>query len=418
MKRAFIEINKNNHNQNKVVAIQSIRFDFVEKKIVSKLISSFLILFFINLTFLSFFACTSNDQKNNTGKIIGDTVNIKYAKGFRITQKHDTSIVEVINPWQNASNICFQYKLIKTDKAVKGQNDSYIHIPIKKVVCLSSTHVAFITALNELPSIKGISGVKNVYNPTICEAANKGKIFETGFENNLNFEKILQSNPDVVFAYGVGSESTGYIQKLEELGIHVILIGEYLEEHPLARAEWIKLFGVFFDKLDTAEIIFNNIDSSYQSWKQKASSFPDRPKIMTSLPWNGTWYISGSKTYMAKLIEDAGGDYLWKDINSNISLPIDYEKAFDRSKEADFWINIGQAKDKKYILAIDKRLSLLPAFKTGKLYNNVARIAPQGGNDYWESGTLNPNIILSDLVKIFHLHNQQDDSLFYYKKLK
>lgn len=346
-----------------------------------------------------------------------DTIENRYAKGFRIIQTNDGYIAEVFNPWQDAKNITMQYRLTRNRNSHDLDNRHYIMIPVKKIVCLSSTHIAFINALNENDAICGVSGINNVYNTNIVERWKQDSLFEAGYENNLNYEKIIGAAPDVVFAYGIGSEINGYVDKLQQLGIPVILVGEYLEQHPLARTEWLRFFALFFDKLTLADKIFSQTDSAYQYWKNKNSQYSYRPKVMTALPWNGSWYISGANTYVAQLIADAGGQYLWNDLNNNISTPMDIETVYKRCHDADYWINIGQATSKADIVHTDKRLSLFRPFQNGNLFNNIARVRPKGGNDYWESGTVLPHVILADLTKIFHPDDYPNDTLYFYRKL-
>ncbi|MCX7987709.1 MAG: ABC transporter substrate-binding protein [Bacteroidales bacterium] len=374
----------------------------------------------IFLLFLLVNACTHTPSSYQSSTLT-DTVSIRYAKGFRIIRTEYGFIAEVFNPWQQAQNITFKYKLTRKntfDSSSHIRNTINIDIPVSKIVCLSSTHVGFVDVLGKTSTIKGISGINNVYNPAIIRSCEQGNIFEAGYENNLNYEKIIKTKPDVVFAYGIGSESSGYFVKLEELGIPVVLVGEYLEQHPLARTEWLKFFGVFFDQLELAEKIFRQTDSLYHFWQKKGQTYTFRPVVMTALPWNGNWYISGAKTYMAQLIKDAGGKYAWDDLQNNISIPIDIETVFQRCRNADYWINIGQATNKTEILNTDRRLSLFRPFQTGNLYNNIARVSHKGGNDYWESGAIKPHLILSDMVKIFHPGDSQSDSLYFFVKLK
>lgn len=371
----------------------------------------------ILLTSYILISCTHLEKPSSFTS--SDTLINRYAKGFRIIRTNDGYIAEVFNPWQQASNVTLQYHLKRNHEAKSSDLRAHsINIPVKKIVCLSSTHIAFVNALNESHTICGVSGINNVYDAAIVRRWKRDSLFEAGYENNLNYEKFIKAAPDVVFAYGIGSEINGYVDKLQQLGIPVILIGEYLEQHPLARTEWLKFFAIFFDKLDEAEQIFAHTDSLYQFWKAQANQYNDRPKVMMGLPWNGSWYVSGANTYVAQLVSDAGGKYLWDNLHNNISIPMDFETVFEQCQHADFWINIGQAMSKTDIINTDTRLALFSPFKNGNLFNNVARIRPQGGNDYWESGTVKPHLILADLVKILHpggsFHN---DSLYYYRKL-
>ncbi len=365
------------------------------------------------------FSCNSgNNNFFNKPKSSSDTIINKYAKGFRILHSHDTLILQVFNPWQGAENILLQYKLFHKSIAQNFIHKKlYIQIPVKKVICLSCTHVAYIDALGEGETITGVSGIKNIFNDKIYQKYKRNELFEVGYENNINYEKIISTSPDVVFAYGIGSEIKGYIHKLEKMGIPVVLVGEYLEEDPLGRAEWINFFAAFYDKLALSKSIFFQTDSIYNYWKSIGEQFSQKPTIMTSLPWNGTWYVSGSNTYTATLIAHAGGKYMWDNLNNQISIPLDFETIYQHCANSDFWINIGVAKSKKDILNIDKRLSLFKPYITGNLYNNNARVSPNGGNDYWETGVVYPHFILKDLINIFHNGINPNDSLLFYKKI-
>jgi iron complex transport system substrate-binding protein len=211
----------------------------------------------------------------------------------------------------------------------------------------------------------------------------------------------------------------GYISKLRELGTQAMFNADYLEEDPLGKAEWIKLFGALFCKEKMADSIFTSVVASYNQIKeyvkQNASEIPD---VLLGLPFRDAWYISPGNSYISRLIEDAGGSYLWHDTESSVSMPYGLEDVFMRSLEADYWLNTGTAGSKKEIASIDQRLKNLPCFINGNLYNNNKRISPEGGNDYWESGALYPDLILKDIATILHPELFRNRALFYYRKIE
>jgi iron complex transport system substrate-binding protein len=365
------------------------------------------------------FSCTTYSDKNKTGSGFGDTLDCKYAKGFRVIKHKGFTEVSVFNPWQKSSKIQLNYLLYTDDIEIvsSAEYECKIKLPLKKVICLSTTHLAFVDALRKLETIKAISGKKLVNNPVICKNLETGSVIDIGYERSMNYEAIASLKPDLVFAYGVESDISGYISKFKELGIPVVLVGEYLETHPLAKTEWIRFFGEFFEQEQLANSIFDSISADYLQLREKAVHVKFKPSVIASLPWNGTWYISGNKTYLATLIADAGGNYVWNDLDSRESLPLDFELVIMRSEKADFWINQGAANDLSFITNIDKRLKRLNPYKTGNVFNNNARLNNTGGNDYWESGTMQPQQILKDLIKIFHPELLQDYNFYYYKKL-
>ena len=142
-----------------------------------------------------------------------------------------------------------------------------IFVPLRKIVCMSTTHIAMISALGEEKSIVGMSGTNFIYSPDLLKNVDKGLISDVGYEANLNKELILKISPDLIMIYGIGSESAGYVGKLKELGTKVIINADYLETDPLSRAEWIKLFGALYCKEKLADSIYKSEVEEYTKLK-------------------------------------------------------------------------------------------------------------------------------------------------------
>jgi iron complex transport system substrate-binding protein len=263
-----------------------------------------------------------------------------------------------------------------------------------------------------------MSSPQFVTNQEVINALNNGEIIDIGYEKKLDFEKIVHLNPDLVLAYGINSEVTGYMKKLNELGITVVLNGEYLEKEPLAKAEWVKFIAPFYNKESVAFQKFDKMAQQYNSLKDIVSEEKSKPLVLNGLPWKGVWYVPGGESFAAQFIKDAGGSYLWGKNRSTEALPLDLETVYEKALKADCWINPGATSSIKDILRIDKRLGDLYVIQTGMIFNNNAVVNQNGGNDYWESGVTNPHLILKDLVKIFHPELLPDHKFVYYKKLK
>lgn len=344
----------------------------------------------------------------------------EYAKRFLIEKKGNYTRLTIINPWQGAENVTQEYFLIRKGLSVPEGLDKNktISVPIEKIVCFSTTHIAMISALHSESTIVAISGSGYIFNKEISEATKSGKIKDAGYEDNLNKEMILELAPDIVMVYGIGSESAGYLGKLSELGVKVLFNADYLENDPLGKAEWIKVLGALYCKEAAADSLFTNISNEYNSLKAFIlGKIVEKPSVLLGLPWKDTWYISPGNSYINKLINDAGGKYLWDDTESEMSMPYGLENVFLKAVKADYWINIGNVNSKREIIAVDNRLGELPVYKTGRLFNNNNRINESGGNDYWESGSINPQLVLSDMAKIFHPELFSDTDFYYYKKL-
>ena len=366
------------------------------------------------LMIISFFvSCIQKKSTGSNTQLLNHSRN-QYSNGFEITDTLDQRTIRVFNPWQRSNNIVLTYTLSDFQN---NSSKNCIKTPVKRVVCLSTTHIAMLSALGESDKIIAISGARLVTNSTVRSKIEKKEIVDIGYEQNLNFELIASLKPDVIFAYGVSADITNYVYKLSELGLTVVLVAEYLEASPLAKAEWLKFFGEFFDKREQAASLFDTIQKKYTYISGIALKTINKPYVMSGMPWSGSWYVSGNKSYQAKLIDDAGGNYIWNDLDSRESVPIDLERIFIKIKDVDYWINLSTAHSKADILAADERFATVKAFQNGNLFNNNARENPNGGNDYWEFGTCRPDIILSDLVKIFHQELLPDKKLYYYRKI-
>ncbi|MGD0756704.1 MAG: ABC transporter substrate-binding protein, partial [Bacteroidales bacterium] len=209
-----------------------------------------------------------------------------------------------------------------------------------------------------------------------------------------------------------------YVGKLKELGIKIIINADYLETDPLSRTEWIKLFGALYCKENLADSIYKSEVDKYKKLKLFVDqNARNRPKVLLGLPYKDTWYISPGNSFISKLISDAGGDYLWKDTESSVSMPYGIENVYLRGMKADFWLNIGSVISRNEILNIDQRMDDLPCFKNDNLFNNNNRITINGGNDYWESGSLYPHLILKDIAIILHPELFSEHELTYYRKI-
>ena len=340
----------------------------------------------------------------------------KYAQGFELGNEGATKVLRVRNPWQGASDVVYSYYL-KPDADPKKPDE--IKTPVENLICLSTTHIAYIDAIGKTNTIDGVSGSSYVSNATVRQGIADKRVLDVGYEGNLMYETVLSLQPDVVFAYGIGGEFAAIATKLNELGVKVVFFGDYLEDTPLGKTEWLMAVAAFFNCENEAETQLNEIFKNYNDLSGKIKTETgSRPKVMMNAPWRDTWYIPGGKSYMIKLIEDAGGDFIFAGNDKRDSYPISLERAYSEALNADFWLNTNAAVSLDEIKQIDTRLADIPAYKNRKIYNNNARMTAGGGSDFWESGVMNPHIILMDVVKIFHPHILPNHELVYYRQLQ
>jgi len=358
---------------------------------------------------------TSSEVDSDTGDSF-----TRYASGFRVEDRGDYTIVKVFNPWQQSRDVIFTYLLAHDKEIVPDtlQDIPFIKTPVKRVIALSTTHVAMIDQLGRATSIVGVSRGGYIYNSSIIERIRSGAIVDVGYGQGLDYEAIVRLDPDVIFLYGVEGNVVTTLEKLNDLGIPAVFCGEYLESHPLGKAEWIRYFSLFYENEKESDRFFTRVDSAYNTLVAMASQARPRPKVLTGLPWKDTWFMAGGKSFAARLIEDAGGDYLWSGNSSSQAVPLDLESVYLKALNADIWVNPGAATSMSDILLLDERFRDLPVVQEGRVYNNNARTSQGGGNDYWESGTVRPDLVLGDLIKVFHPGLLSEHQFVYYRKLK
>lgn len=359
-------------------------------------------------------SCVQNYNSNTD--YFPNKIKINYATGFTVEYQNNYKIVTIKNPWKDAKT-SFKYALFECGTpAPEGfKENQIITIPINTVASLSTTHLPHLAKLEVVDKLVGVSNPKIVNTPEVIEKIKAGKVAELG--NNVNVERLLELNPDLVTTYGTGNPQTDSHPKLLEAGLKVAINAEYMENTPLGRSEWLKFTALFFNKEKQAEKIFSKISQNYQEIAAKTEAIKKRPKVFTGFNFKGTWYVPGCKSYAAQYLADAGAELLCAE-NSSGSTPSSFEDVFERAATADYWLNVSQSwQNLKDVITEDSRYGDFQAVKKGNVYNNNARLNENGGNDYWEAGISNPDVILADLIKIFHPELLPNHQLFFYQKL-
>ncbi|MDJ0725898.1 MAG: ABC transporter substrate-binding protein [Prochloraceae cyanobacterium] len=347
-------------------------------------------------------------------------VKLNYAKGFTVEYRKHYKIVTVKNPWKNADR-SFQYILVKCGTPIpKGYDKAEIvRVPVRTMVAMSTTYLPYLPDLDLVDNLVGVSSFKNVNTPEVKKKITEGNLKQLGSNSEINIEQILELNPDLIMTFGTGNLELDRHSQLLEAGLFVAINSEYMENEPLGRTEWLKFIAVFFDREDRAEKLFSKIASKYEKIAALTENIANKPTVFTGFSYKGTWYVPGGKSYLAAYLEDAGADYIWSEIDSRGSLPKDFESVFNKGNDAEYWLNGSRNwQNLQDILNTDDRYQNFNAFKNGKVYNNNARLNETGGNDYWESGIANPDLVLADLIKIFHPELLPEHELVYYQQLE
>lgn len=358
-----------------------------------------------------------------------DTYTPEYASGFDIrgTDKDAVTLITVRNPWQGADDV-EQHLLVLRDgaKAPAGFDAQVVKAPVRHVVCMSSSHVAMFDAIGEVRRVSGVSGIDYISNPYVNEHRYCGEVRDVGYDTNLDFELLAAMRPDLILLYGVTGENTVVTGKLRELGIPYIYIGDYMEESPLGKAEWLMVAAELCNVRDKGTETFRGIAGRYNALRGTVSGTPRsaRPKVMLNTPYRDTWFMPSSRNFMVRLIEDAGGEYIYTQNDSDSSVAVDLEEAYLLATAADTWINVGACNTLAELTAQNPKFAGVPAVLTRRVFNNNRRQTPAGGSDFWESGVVRPDLVLRDLCAIFGTGTPAPANptgtaeLYYYKRLE
>ena len=346
----------------------------------------------------------------------------RYAKNFRIETFPTHKLIHVTNPWRGADDITFTYALVP--KAAKQlpelpKNATLVRTPVERVITMATTYFGYIQGLDLHHTLVGVAHLNYTNDPLVHQLVADGKVKTVKNGSAMNIESIMMLRPDLILTSSTGNPTFDVQPQLARAKMPVVLSAGYMEEHPLARSEWIKVFAAFYDREADAETLFNATAERYEQLATLSQNTKSRrPTVFCNAPYGGVWHIPGGQSYTAKAIADAGGDYLWKDDSNTGGVPKDFEAIYFKAKNADLWINPGRYDTLSQLLNTDERYIGLDAFKQNRVFNNTKRVNDEGGNDIWERGIAHPEEVLADLIKIFHPELLPDHEFVFYEQLK
>ncbi len=337
-----------------------------------------------------------------------------YASGFTIDEDGaGNSLVRVTRPWQGTALEEQTLAIFSTEEAAEGYTGQHIVGHADRVVCMSTSHIAMLDAIECVDAVVGVSGKQYITNEVV---ANNPAVKDIGYDSNLNYEAMVLLQPDVVLMYGVSAANDSVTAKLRDLGIPYLYLGDYTEESPLGKAEWVVAVAEIMGCRERGEEVFSQIAQRYNKVRGSVVRSDDAPKVMFNLPYQDVWYMPSDDSYMVQLVEDAGGRYIYKGKNpTGGSRGISLEEAYMLVSDTDIWLNAGQCSTMEELCSSAPHFADTPVVLAGEVYNNNRRRTEAGGSDFWESAIVRPDVVLSDLVTIIA---GGDDETFYYQKLQ
>lgn len=368
------------------------------------------------LIFLVFSCKKTKEQEEQT---VSKGVNlIEYAQGFSMHDYGDFTVVKVTQPWANSKKE-YNYVLYKNENTLPDSLRNYtsIKVPVQNIVVTSTTHLPSIELLDEVETLVGFPGLDYVSTPVIREQITNNNIKELGQNDNLNIEVILDLTPNVIVAFAM-DDNNAPLHTLEKSGIPVIYNGDWMEQSPLGKAEWIKLFGALYDKKEKAERLFNQIADDYNEVLALVEDTKEKPTILSGVMYQDVWYMPQGESWAAVYFRDAISDYLWKDTSGTGSLALSFEAVYDKGKDAEFWINPGHYESLKQLKEANDHYANFTAFKKGKVYSFAPTKGETGGTVFYELGPTRPDLVLKDIVSILHPELLPNYERVFYQQLQ
>ena len=350
---------------------------------------------------ISLLLLNSCKQSGKTTNKISPASTFKYAQHIHLKDYGKFQLLKITGAYPGAPD--YKYILKKSGVALPDSLKSYqvIQIPLNNIVVTSTTHLTPLKILGLQDKLIGFPNASYISDPKFRQLIKSGNIQEIGSGRQINTEKLLMLHPDLLMQF-----SSGPGQNNDEIfiknGIPVLYNADWMEQNPLGRADWLKLFGLLFGKEKQADSVFEQIESRYLKIKQQIDTISQKPLVFQGGMFGDKWFVPGGKSYAAQLIKDAGGQYIWQDDTHSGSVTLNFENVLLQLPKADVWLNPGILISKEAIAKEIPAAKSFKSFKNNRIYTYNLTRGPGGGVLYFEESNAYPDKVLSDLFYIFH----------------
>lgn len=366
----------------------------------------------------SLFLFTSYSCQKEKKVLKKSTQELKYAKGFSIENFNDYKKVIIHNPYKNSEKK-FEYLLVPKGNKIPEHKPTtqIIRTPVKRIVVTSTSHIPLLELLNEETTLVGFPSTNFISSKKTRKLVEQNLIKELGKGEQINTEILLDIAPEMVMSFAVDKPNKSFIN-IQKMGVPILLNGDWLEETPLARAEWLKLFGAIYQKEKEADSIFNHIQIEYNKAKKIALSAKTKPTILSGSIFQDVWYLPAGESFIATYFKHAQTNYLWNDTKGTGSLSLNFENVLNKGQHAEFWIGCSLFENKEKLLNGNPHYKQFSAFTNENVYTFANNKGETGGLFYFELGPIRPDLLLKDIIKITHPELLPDYKLFFFDKLK
>ena len=353
-------------------------------------------------------------SKTSLASFQAEIIPLKYAENLTLLKGEGYIEARLRNPWDTTAMLR-TYILVDKDQEVPEQlpKGTLVRTPLSKTIIYSGVHCSLLDQLDATASIAGVCDLNYIHTPNVQKGVHEGRIMDAGSSLNPDVERIIDLHPDGILLCPF--ENSGGFGRIGKLNVPIIECADYMETSALGSAEWIRFYGLLFNQSAKADSTFAIVEKNYLELKTLANQQANKPSVMCELKSGSAWYVPGGNSTAGKLYNDAGGQYVFSAYTQSGSVPLSFETVFDKAQHADIWLM-------KYNQETDKTLTSIredyapyaqfKAFKKKQVYgcNTAYKM-------YYEDFPFRPDLVLKDLIHIFHPALLPEHELNYFCKL-
>ena len=383
------------------------------KIIVMKSFVIYCLFFFL----ISLMGCKQHDRAQTSSMQTAQN-EVHFAKGLAIYRYEGFSIVKITNPWPKATKD-YTYILQKKGGIIPDslKQNMIIKVPLNTIVVTSTTHIPSLEMLGVENTLIGFPNLDYISSERVRARIDAGKIKELGNNQSLNTEILIDMQPDLIVGFGIDNNNPT-LDNLQKNGLKIMLNGDWNEQTPLGKAEWIKFFGALYEMETKADQLFSAIEKEYSKILAMAQKNTSKPTVMAGAIFENQWYLPHGNSWGSIFIKDAGGQYLWSESHGTGSLSLPFETVLEKAKGADFWIGPAQFTSLAEMTIDNPHYDQFAAFKNKKVYSFSNKKGRTGGLLFYELAPNRPDLVLKDMVKILHPELLRGYQLYFFEKLK
>lgn len=347
-----------------------------------------------------------------------DKATFEHAKGVSVTYENSYKVVEVTTLEGEKPQRYVLLQCGADEPSLEGElgDARVIEVPVTSAITLTTTNLPHFAELDAADTVVGVSTAAYVATPEILQRTGSGEAKDyAGAEGQPNVEAIIGASPDLLVMDAFGETIVEDANRFAEAGVPTVLNADFNEQELLGRAEWLKFTSLFLNAEAAATETFDEIVSDYERVSAAAAEADKKPTVFANTPIEGTWFTPGGRSFFATAVEDANGTYVFDDDTSTYSLELDIETVLDKAGDADIWLQAGSVQGSlKDLAKADERFKEFAAFSSGQVWAYDRTMSPGGGNAFFETGYTRADLVLSDLVKIFHPEVLPDHEFEYF----